>query len=158
MAHRKLLVGRVLAVAWRTPEPDDLFGVTDEMRRTELALGQKLLYLSVIGGKALPEGNVRDDLVGFYRDVLAHCDSMHVVIEGNEFEMSIKRSVIANVLLVVHARGRVFIENSLEHVRAASPIQVRGELTEAMKVAAEHRLFEFSRSEPPGPSGAPSPR
>jgi hypothetical protein len=149
MAHRKLLVGRVLAVAWRTPEPEDLVAVTDEMRRAELALGQKLLYLSVIGGKALPQGTVRDDLVGFYRDVLAHCDSMHVVIEGNEFEMSIKRSVIANVLIVVHARGRVFIENSLEHVRAVSPIQVRGELTDAMRAAADQRFFEFSRSEPP---------
>jgi hypothetical protein len=156
MAHRKLLVGRVLAVAWRTPEPDDLFAVTDELRRAENALGQKLLYLSVIGGKALPQGTVRDDLVGFYRDVLSHCDSMHVVIEGNEFEMSIKRSVIANVLLVVQTRGRVFIEPSLEHVRAASPIQVRGELTDAMRAAAEQRLFEFARSEPPGPSGTPT--
>ena len=156
MAHRKLLVGRVLAVAWRTPESDDLRAVTDELRRAEQALGKKLLYLSVIGGKALPQGTVRDDLVGFYRDVLSHCDSMHVVIEGNEFEMSIKRSVIANVLLVVQTRGRVFIEPSLEHVRAASPIHVRGELTDAMKAAAEQRLFEFARSEPPGPSGTPA--
>jgi hypothetical protein len=156
MAHRKLLVGRVLAVAWRTPEADDLHAVTDELRRAEQALGRKLLYLSVIGGKALPQGTVRDDLVGFYRDVLSHCDSMHVVIEGNEFEMSIKRSVIANVLLVVQTRGRVFIEPSLEHVRAASPIHVRGELTDAMKAAAEQRLFDFARSEPPGPTGAPT--
>jgi len=156
MAHRKLLVGRVLAVAWRTPETDDLRAVTDELRRAEQAQGHKLLYLSVIGGKALPQGTVRDDLVGFYRDVLSHCDSMHVVIEGNEFEMSIKRSVIANVLLVVQTRGRVFIEPSLEHVRAASPIHVRGELTDGMKAAAEQRLFEFARSEPPGPSGTPT--
>ena len=78
------------------------------------ALGRRLLYLSVIGPRALPQGNVRDELVGFYRDVLMYCDSMHVVIEGNEFEMSIKRSVIANVLLVVQARGRIFIENSLD--------------------------------------------
>ena len=151
MAHRKLLVGRVLAVAWRTPEHEDLVAVIDELRRAQEALRQPLLYLSVIGGRALPEGTVRDALVGFYRDLLAHCEYLHVVIEGTEFEMSIKRSVIANVLLVVHARGRVFIENSLEHVRAASPIQVRGELSEAMKAASEQKLFDFARSEPPGP-------
>jgi hypothetical protein len=156
MAHRKLLVGRVLNVAWRTPEHEDLVEVVDELRRAETALGQKLLYLSVIGGKALPQGTVRDDLVGFYRDVLTYCDSMHVVIEGNEFEMSIKRSVIANVLLVVQTRGRVFIEPSLEHVRAASPIHLRGELTEAMKAAGEQRLFDFARSEPPAPAGVPT--
>jgi hypothetical protein len=152
MAHRKILVGRVLAVAWRTPEHDDLVAVISELRRAEGVLGQKLLYLSVIGGRALPEGTVRDELVGFYRDLLHSCDTLHVVIEGTEFEMSIKRSVIANVLLVVHARGRVFIENSLEHVRAASPIQLRGELTDAMKAATDQHLFDFARSEPPGPS------
>lgn len=150
MAHRKLLVGRVLAVAWRTPEHEDLIAVVDELRRAQEALGRPLLYLSVIGGRALPEGTVRDALVGFYRDLLAHCQFLHVVIEGTEFEMSIKRSVIANVLLVVHARGRVFIENSLEHVCAASPIDVRGELTGAMRAASEQRLFDFARSEPPG--------
>jgi hypothetical protein len=149
MAHRRLLVDRVLAVAWRQPEHEDLVEVIDELRRTQLRLDRRLLYLSVIGPKALPQGSVRDELVGFYKDILTYCDSMHVVIEGNEFEMSIKRSVIANVLLVVHARGRVVIENTLEHVRAASPVHVRGELTDAMKAAAEAHLFEFARSQVP---------
>jgi len=61
--------------------------------------------------------------IGFYRDVLSHCDSMHVVIEGNEFEQSIKRSVIANVLLVVHGRGRIFIENSLDRICAVRGLE-----------------------------------
>src|SRR5580704_5188922 len=150
MAQRRLLVGRVLAVAWRSPEQEDLVAVVDDLRRESTRLGRKLLYLSVIGPKSLPQGAVRDALVGFYRDILSCCESMHVVIEGNEFEMSIKRSVIANVLLVVQARGRVFIENSLEHVRAASPVHLRGEITDAMRAAAQEHLFEFARSSPPG--------
>lgn len=157
MAHRKLLAGRVLAVAWRAPDHEDLVQIIDELRQAERTLGRRLLYLSVIGPRALPQGGVRDELVGFYRDVLTHCDSMHVVIEGNEFELSIKRSVIANVLLVVQARGRVFIENSLEHVKAASPIQVRGDLNVAIKAAAEQRLFEYARTDvPPGIGGGPT--
>lgn len=149
MAHRSLLVERVLAVAWRAPEHDDLVTVVDTLRQGSARLGRRLLYLSVIGPRALPQGTVRDELVGFYRDVLAYCDSMHVVIEGNEFEMSIKRSVIANVLLVVQGRGRIYIENSLERVRSASPPDVRPEISEAMRVAGERRLFDFARSEPP---------
>jgi hypothetical protein len=149
MAHRRLLVGRVLAVAWRTAEHEDLVAIADELRQASERVGRKLLYLSVIGAKSLPEGPVRDELVGFYRDILAMCDSMHVVLEGNEFELSIKRSVIANVLLVVPGRGRIFIENTLERVRAVSPIEVRTDLTEAMRIAAERHLFEFARSEPP---------
>jgi hypothetical protein len=156
MAQRRLLVGRVLVVAWRAPEHEDLVAVVDDLRAAETKLKRRLLYLSVIGPKALPSGTVRDALVGFYRDVLGSCDSMHVVIEGGEFEMSIKRSVIANVLLVVQGRGRIFIENSLDRVRAASPSEVRGELAEATRVATEARLFEFARSDPPVPPREPS--
>ncbi len=151
MAHRRLLVDRVLAVAWRAPEHDDITAVIDELRQVSARLGRRALYLSVIGPRALPQGSVRDELVGFYRDVLTYCDSMHIVIEGNEFEMSIKRSVIANVLLVVQGRGRIFIENTLDRVRAASPIEVRAELGEAMRVAGEQRVFDFARSERPAP-------
>jgi hypothetical protein len=149
VAQRSLLVDRVLAVAWRAPEHDDLIDVIDVLRRESASMGRKLLYLSVIGPRALPQGTVRDELVGFYRDVLAYCDSMYVVIEGNEFEQSIKRSVIANVLLVVQGRGRIFIENSLERIRAVSPLEVRGELTTATRLANEARLFDFARSGPP---------
>jgi hypothetical protein len=149
MAHRRLLVGRVLAVAWRAPEYEDLSVIIDELRQASAQQGRKLLYLSVIGPRALPQGTVRDALVGFYRDVLGSCDSMHIVLEGNEFEMSIKRSVIANVLLVVHGRNRIFIENTLERVRAASPVGLRGELDAAMHAAAAQHLFDFARSEPP---------
>jgi hypothetical protein len=152
MAQRRLLVGRVMVVAWRQPEQEDLVAVADELRRARVQLGRKLLYLSVIGPKALPQGAVRDALVGFYRDVLSSCDSMHVVIEGNEFEMSIKRSVIANVLLVVQGRGRIFIENTLERVRVISPLEVRAELAEATRVANEQRVFDYARSEPPAPT------
>lgn len=149
MAQRRLFVGRVMAVAWRAPENEDLVAVIDDLRAESARLKRKLLYLSVIGPKALPQGDVRDALVGFYRDILSCCDSMHIVIEGNEFELSIKRSVIANVLLVVHGRGRIFIENTLERVRAVSPVDLRGELGDAMRVATEQHLFEFARSEPP---------
>ncbi|MGD0526117.1 MAG: hypothetical protein ABSE49_13280 [Polyangiaceae bacterium] len=151
MPQRRMVVGRVLCVAWRAPESEDLVAVIDELRQARARLGRKLLYLSVIGPKSLPEGKVRDALVGFYRDILANCDSMHVVLEGNEFELSIKRSVIANVLLVVQGRGRVFIENTLERVRDVSPSEVRTELSEAMRAAAATSHFAYARSEPPVP-------
>jgi hypothetical protein len=151
VAQRSLIVDRVLAVAWRAPEHDDLIEVIDVLRRESESMGRRLLYLSVIGPRALPQGNVRDELVGFYRDVLAYCDSMHVVIEGNEFEQSIKRSVIANVLLVTHGRGRIFIENSLDRICSVSPIDLRAELNTAVRLANEARLFDFARSAPPLP-------
>ncbi len=149
MAQRRILVGRVLCVAWRAPEQEDLVTVIDDLRQASARLNRRLLYLSVIGPKSLPEGKVRDSLVGFYRDILSFCDSMHVVLEGNEFELSIKRSVIANVLLVVQGRGRVFIENTLERVREVAPLEVRTELAEAARVAMAKNHFAFARSEPP---------
>jgi hypothetical protein len=149
MAQRRILVGRVLCVAWQSPEQEDLLAIVDELRQHSARLNRKLLYLSVIGPKSLPQGKVRDALVGFYRDILSFCDSMHIVLEGNEFELSIKRSVIANVLLVVQGRGRIFIENTLERVREVSPVDVRSDLAEAMRVAGAKNHFAYARSEPP---------
>lgn len=154
MSQRRILVGRVLCVAWRSPEHEDLVAVVDDLRQAKERLGRKLLYLSVIGPKSIPQGTVRDALVGFYRDILSCCDSMHIVLEGNEFELSIKRSVIANVLLVVQGRGRIFIENTLERVAAVSPIDVRGDLVDATRAVARQQLFAFARSEPPVASKA----
>jgi len=153
MACRRLLVDRVLVVAWRQPELEDLESVKDQLYDASTRQGRKLLYLSVIGPKALPVGPVREALVDFYRQVLSFCDSMHVVIEGNEFETSIKRSVIANVLLVVQGRGRIFIENSLERAKYAAPVEVRPELSKAIQDATDQRLFDYARSDPPGAVG-----
>ena len=101
---------------------------------------------ALIGKNGIPRGAVRDMMVGFYEKLLQHCDSMHVVIEGSEFEQSIKRSVIASVMLQLDTRGRIFIEGSLERVHHASPLAVRPELVRAAQVADERHLFDFARA------------
>ncbi len=146
MAHRRMLVDRVLVVAWRSPEESDIRAISAEVAAEHARLGRPLLYHSVIGKNGIPRGGVRDMIVGFYETILRHCDSMHVVIEGSEFEQSIKRSVIANVMLQIDTRGRIFIEHSLERVHHVSPLTVRPELVRAAQVAEERHLFDFARA------------
>jgi hypothetical protein len=146
MAHRHLLLDRVLVSAWKVPELADTRALAEQATREHQRIGRPLLYLSVIGPASIPSGEIRDELVGFYQAMLAHCESMHIVIEGTEFQQSIKRSVIANVLLVVPARGRVFIENTLQGVIASSPASVRVELANAAQIAGEQKLFDFARA------------
>src|ERR1700710_429010 len=98
MAHLRLLVDRVLVSAWKTPEHDDVDAIMRELAAARAALGKPLLYLSVIGPASIPKGDIRDELVNFYQALLSNCDSIHIVIEGTEFQQSIKRSVISNVL------------------------------------------------------------
>lgn len=145
MSHRRIFEGRVLVSAWKTPEVDDIREIAADMAAASARLRQKLLYLSVIGPTSIPRGDIRDELVGFYQSMLTNAESMHIVIEGSEFQQSIKRSVIANVLLVVPARGRVFIENTIQGVIAASPPATRVELAKAAQVAGEQKLFDFAR-------------
>jgi hypothetical protein len=145
MAHRHLLVDRVLVSAWKVPDADDVRALVQQVAAARERLGRAVLYLSVIGPTSLPRGDIRDEMVQYYQSMLTHCESMHVVIEGTEFQQSIKRSVIANVLLVVPSRGRVFIENTVQGVIAASPAAVRVELTKAAQVAGEQKLFDFAR-------------
>lgn len=154
MAHRRLFVDRVLVSAWRTPEREDVTAINRELSdaRARWAPEKAPIYLSVIGPASLPRGDIRDDLVSFYESLLESCESIHIVIEGTQFEQSIKRSVIANVLLVVPERGRVFIDNTLSGVIAASPAVVRPELVKAAQAATEQNLFDFARaSVPPEP-------
>jgi hypothetical protein len=146
MAHLRLLVDRVLVSAWKTPEHDDVQAITTDLASARTRLAKPLLYLSVIGPASIPKGGIRDELVNFYQALLANCESIHIVIEGTEFQQSIKRSVIANVLLVVPARGRVFIDNTLPGVISASPSTVRPELTRAAQQATDQRLFDFARA------------
>src|SRR5207253_1657571 len=84
--------------------------ITSELTSARSRLGKPLLYLSVIGPASIPKGDIRDELVNFYQALLSNCESIHIVIEGTEFQQSIKRSVIANVLLVVPARGRAIVQ------------------------------------------------
>ena len=150
MAHKRLLVDRVLVVAWRMPEHEDVRDISRELNAQKARLKRNLLYLSVIGRNGIPQGTVRDEIISFYHTVLSNCDSMHIVIEGSEFEQSIKRSVIAGVLLEVGgARGRVIVENSLQSVQMASPPTVRPELANASRVATERGLFDFARGDGP---------
>jgi hypothetical protein len=147
MAHRRMLVDRVIVVAWRTPEETDFREIMAEASTLRTRLGRPLLYDSVIGNDAIPTGAVRDMIPTFYASLLSRCDSMHIVLEGSEFEQSIKRSVIASVMLQIDTRGRIFIESSLERVQAISPAVVRPELAHAAKVATEAKLFDFARGD-----------
>jgi len=146
MAQKRMLVDRVLVVAWRAPEEEDIREISREVEEQHAALGRPLLYYSVIGHRGIPQGTVRQMILEFYKTILAHCDSMHVVIEGSEFEQSIKRSVIANVMLQLDMRGRIFIESTLERVQLVSPPAVRPELVRAAQVASEAKLFDFARA------------
>ena len=55
--------------------------------------------------------------------------------------------VRARLALAATARGRIFIENTLERVEAISPSAVRPELARAAKVATEAKLFDFARTD-----------
>src|SRR5580704_16529860 len=101
MAHRHRLVDRVLVAAWKVTDADDIRAIIERVAEAREQQGRGVLYLSVIGPASIPRGEIRDQMVQCYQAMLAHCESMHIVIEGMEFQQSIKRSVIANVLLVV---------------------------------------------------------
>src|SRR5579883_1251075 len=81
MAQKRMLVDRVLVVAWRAPEEEDIREISREVEEQHAALGRPLLYYSVIGHRGIPQGTVRQMILEFYKTILAQCDSMHVVIE-----------------------------------------------------------------------------
>jgi hypothetical protein len=144
MPHRSLFVDRALVIAWRTPEEADLAAIVEALTQKHAELGRPLLYLSVIGARAIPTPAVREAMVPFFRSVLTLCESMHVVAEGPEPVLHVKIGFIQGILeLVGEQRARVYVANSVADIAAASPEAVRPELARALREANAKRLLEF---------------
>ena len=144
MPHRSLFVDRVLVIAWRMPEEADLVAIADTLAKKHAELGRPLLYLSVIGARAIPSPAVREAMVPFFKQVLTLCESMHVVAEGAELVLKVKLGFIQGILdKVGEQQSRVYVANSVADIGAASPEAVRPELARAVREANAKRLLEF---------------
>jgi len=144
MPHRSLFVDRVFVVAWRTPVEEDIEVIASALEQRRAQLGRPLLYLSVIGARAIPSAAVRAAMVSFFRRIFATCDSMHVVTEGDEVVMKAKLGFIETNLEAIGAeRARVFVANRVADIAAVSPEGVRGEIAAALREANKQRLLEF---------------
>jgi hypothetical protein len=144
MPHRSLFVDRVLVIAWQMPEEADLAAIGEKLAQRHAELGRPLLYLSVIGARAIPSPAVREAMVPFFRQVLTLCESMHVVAEGAEPVPKVKLGFIQDTLGRIGAeQARVYVANSVVDIGAASPEAVRPEIARALRQANAKRLLEF---------------
>lgn len=106
-------------VRWIRPEVDDAEAIVKEVRALRRAQDQALHYFAIIGPDVDPPGDdVRASMKESIDDLLQHCSTVHLVIEGKGFRRAMARSIGTGIFLLSKNRGRTFAHDRVEDALA----------------------------------------
>jgi hypothetical protein len=102
-------------VKWVAPEVGDIDEILADVERLREARGNPLRYIAIIGAELPPPNEeVRAAMRRNIDDLLRHCHSVHLVIEGKGFRRAMSRSIGTSVFLLSKNRGRAFAHDTVE--------------------------------------------
>ncbi len=121
-------------VRWIRPEVDDALAIIDDVRTLRASSEQPLHYFAIIGPDVDPPGDdVRASMKESIDDLLQHCATVHLVIEGKGFRRAMARSIGTGIFLLSKNRGRTFAHDRVEDALARAGLSS----TEVASVRAE---------------------
>jgi hypothetical protein len=102
-------------VRWIQPEVQDAQNIIDDVRALRAQRQETLHYFAIIGPDVDPPGDdVRASMKSSVDDLLQHCATVHLVIEGKGFRRAMARSIGTGIFLLSKNRGRTFAHDSIE--------------------------------------------
>lgn len=102
-------------VRWIQPDVSDAKQIIDDIKELRTQLGRQVRYIAVIGPDVDPPSEeVRTSMRKSIDDLLHHCASVHLVIEGKGFRRAMARSIGTSIFLLSKNRGRTFAHDSVE--------------------------------------------
>jgi hypothetical protein len=105
----------VYVVRWEVPTAEDVRAVIAEAMRAYQRAKAKITFIAQVPPDGeTPEPAARSAMIAEMKDLIEISDSIHLVFEGAGFKQSIKRSVLAGILLASGKRGHVFVHGSTE--------------------------------------------
>lgn len=121
-------------VRWIHPEVEDAHDIIEDVRALRAQRRETLHYFAIIGPDVDPPGeDVRASMKASIDDLLQHCATVHLVIEGKGFRRAMARSIGTGIFLLSKNRGRTFAHDSIEDaltragLREQQVADVRGE-------------------------------
>lgn len=121
-------------VRWIRPEVDDAVAIVEDVRTLRRSAQQPLHYFAIIGPDVEPPGDdVRASMKESIDDLLQHCATVHLVIEGKGFRRAMARSIGTGIFLLSKNRGRTFAHDTVGDALARAGLSS----TEAASVQAE---------------------
>ena len=102
-------------VKWIAPEVADADQIIDDVRSLSEEIGKPVRYIAIIGPDVDPPSEeVRSSMRKNIDDLLRHCTSVHIVIEGKGFRRAMARSIGTSIFLLSKNRGRTFAHDSVD--------------------------------------------
>lgn len=136
VASSYLLSGRIFFVRCTRVTEGDISEIRGAMLRARAIAGRPLVFFNVMADDAPPESaTLRGALAEFAKGSLEICSHVVTVLEGTGFQLTLKRSFIAGIMLVSGKRGRVFVAASTKDAIHKVPVELRPELARAMFAA-----------------------
>lgn len=109
------LVDDIYFVRWIQPSLEDIDQILGETRKARSELGRPLRYVAIIGAQVDPPAeDVRRAMRTSVEDLLEHCRSVHLVIEGKGLRRAMTRSIGTSIMLLSKNRGRTFAHSSVD--------------------------------------------
>ncbi len=116
MRYRSALIGNLILVRWSAPpELEDNQSILDEVRAARQRVGRDLVLCNIVSdATAAPSAEVREASTRMTPQLLAACDSMHLVLEGDGVVRSLLRTIIRAMILAGRTGGRVALHSSFD--------------------------------------------
>ena len=122
-------------VRWLEPEVSDAGAILEDVRSLKTERDDELHYIAIVGaGLKPPSDEVRASMKKNIDELLSHCRSVHLVIEGKGFRRAMARSIGTSIFLLSKNRGRTFAHDTVAAALAEAGVDdARGQriLTEA---------------------------
>jgi hypothetical protein len=119
----------------------DIGHVWRAMQKAHKELGQPIVFFNVMSDAGPPPtAEVRGALEEFSKHSMDICSHVFNVLEGSGFQMTIKRSIIAGMVLLAGKRGRVFVTGTIHDAVRAAPKELRHDLERAIMTSARYSL------------------
>ena len=101
-------------VRWSEPEVSDADTILAEVRDLKGQRNDDLHYIAIVGAELKPPSDeVRASMKKSIDELLTHCRSVHLVIEGRGFRRAMARSIGTSIFLLSKNRGRTFAHDTV---------------------------------------------
>lgn len=137
MSYRKILHENYYILCWVAPEKGDPARVVEEVARLHKMRNKKPIYIAVAPDSTKPpDPQTRTEMGTVLQDLADHCESIHLVFEGEGFRRAVKQSALVGVLMAAPANsGQLKVHATMDEVFGA------------LKTTSDHRGLRVAARE-----------
>jgi hypothetical protein len=121
VSFRSEFVRPVFFVRWGKAEEFDLPLLGERIIHARNLQRRPVVYVAIVPEDSVaPDAETRRAFIERMDEVLAHCHTMHFVMEGRGFKSAMRRNALGMVLMVRGRRNKIFVHDTLQDALTAA--------------------------------------